>query len=247
MLEINNTRVYGLEESIISSGYPMMAEEISEWDDYAEDLITEKDINRAIKLGNTPQGSGHSNYLKGIIVQFDLKYPNYFTPQLQRYNFIDIVSSTSKMHKLIKMDIDEMCNKYVDEEVIMILRHWIEIYNGFPKDIDKVVVADGWMCQCEQWQDFSAFAYNGMFDEKYGEGVWMDNKKEYTKHEIFMKIISNTPMGLEQTMRISTNYLQLRTIYNQRKSHKLEDWSIFCDWCETLPYFKEFCLGGING
>lgn len=37
-------------------------------------------------------------------------------------------------------------------------------------------------------------------------------------------------------MGISTNYLQLKTIYSQRKSHKLKnDWGYFCDFIETLP------------
>ena len=31
--------------------------------------------------------------LKGIIVQFDILYPQYFAQQLQRYNFVDIISS----------------------------------------------------------------------------------------------------------------------------------------------------------
>ena len=49
--------------------------------------------------------------------------------------------------------------------------------------------------------------------------------REFSKYEVFMKIISNTPMGFEQTMRVTTNYLQLKTIYLQREHHKLkEDW-----------------------
>jgi hypothetical protein len=67
--------------------------------------------------------------------------------------------------------------------------------------------------------------------------------KGFSKYEVFMKVISNTPMGFEQTMRVTTSYLQLKTIYLQRKHHKLkEDWGNFCNWCETLPHFNEFCL-----
>ena len=36
----------------------------------------------------------------------------------------------------------------------------------------------------------------------------------------------------------------LKTIYNQRKSHKLkEDYGAFCGWIETLPYAKELIIG----
>lgn len=207
MLKIFNTRIYGLDESLIASGYPMKAKKIVEWDDEVE--VSEKDFMRAQRLGKVPTGTGHDNFLKGIIVQFDITYPNYWTPQFQRYHFADIVSSTSKMHRLTKMNLKEACNEYVDQIVIDNLNKWIEIYNSFE------------------------------------EG---ENEKEilgeiFTKYQVYMKIISNCPMGLEQTMRVTTSYLQLKTIYQQRRNHKLkEDWGAFCDWCLTLPYFKEFCL-----
>lgn len=83
MLKILKSQVYGLEEAITTSGYPMTSN--------GEPKYSEA---RAMKLAQTPIGSGHNNFLKGIIVQFDVTYPNYWTPQLQRYNFIDIISST---------------------------------------------------------------------------------------------------------------------------------------------------------
>ena len=207
MLKIFNTRVYGLEESLIASGYPMKSEEVEEWEAAPE--VYETDYRRGAKLGTVPTGTGHDNFLKGIIVQFDVTYPNYWTPQFQRYHFADIVSSTSKMHRLTKMDVEKSCNKYVDKVVINNLNKWIDIFNRFEPGIENIV-SDG---------------------------------KDFSKYEVFMKIISNTPMGFEQTMRVTTSYLQLKTIYLQRKHHKLkEDWGNFCDWCETLPHFNEFCL-----
>ena len=57
-------------------------------------------------------------------------------------------------------------------------------------------------------------------------------------------IIYSCPGGLELTARVNTNYLQLRTIYIQRKYHKLEEWHDFCDWIEILPYSKQFITLG---
>jgi len=208
MLKIFNTRVYGLEESVLAGGYPMRADEIGEWTE--EELnLTDKDMKRAAKLGTVPTGTGHDNFLKGVIVQFDVRYPNYWTPQFQRYSFHDIVSSNSKMHRLTKMEIKECCNKYVDDVVIENLQKWVDIFNTFEAGMTEVEV----------------------------EGT------TYSKYETFMKVVSNCPLGFEQTMRVTSNYLQLKTIYLQRKHHKLkEDWGNFCEWCETLPHFKEFCL-----
>lgn len=55
----------------------------------------------------------------------------------------------------------------------------------------------------------------------------------------FMLMVSNVPMGLKLVARITTNYLQLKTIFIQRRGHKLPEWKQFCDWIMTLPLSKE--------
>jgi len=59
-------------------------------------------------------------------------------------------------------------------------------------------------------------------------------------YENMMRLRSNLPWGFEMWMTVQTNYLQLKTMYNQRKDHRLkEDWGAFCDWCRGLPFFRE--------
>lgn len=55
----------------------------------------------------------------------------------------------------------------------------------------------------------------------------------------FEKIIMNTPMGMMLTAEIRTNYLQLKTTYTQRKTHKMSAWREYCKWIEELPSFME--------
>jgi len=64
----------------------------------------EKQTEVAIKLANSPIGSGHSNWLKGVVVQMDVEAPQYVWMQIERYQFFTIISSQSKMHKLMQMD-----------------------------------------------------------------------------------------------------------------------------------------------
>ena len=54
------------------------------------------------------------------------------------------------------------------------------------------------------------------------------------------------PMGLELTARVTTNFLQLKTIYNQRKNHKLPEWLQFCEFIKSLPFAEEFIIGKEN-
>lgn len=199
-VKIEMIRIYGVEESFIASGYPMMANipNLS--------VINDNTIKRAKKLGTAPAGSGHDCYLKGIVVQFDLTAPQYTWLQILRYHFLDIVSSQSKMHKISQFNLEEQCNKYVDPKVIEILQKYIEYYNNYE-----------------------------LYADLFGEDA-------LPKEELWQRILSNTPMGLMLKARITTNYLQLKTIYHQRRHHKTREWQVICDWIETLPYFKHIVL-----
>ena len=127
MVEITNVKVYDLKESVIASRNAMRLVP----PEYTDEEF-EKALPRAMKLAKCGGGSGHSNFRKGIRVSFDIKYPNYFSPELQRYGFIDIVSSASKMHKLVQMDMDTCFNEYVCDEVKSFMKKLIKQYNDTP-------------------------------------------------------------------------------------------------------------------
>lgn len=72
-------------------------------------------------------------------------------------------------------------------------------------------------------------------------------KKIYDENptvENYLILLYNVPVGFKLTAGMTTNYRQLKTIYSQRKTHRLPEWREFCAWIETLPMFKELCLGG---
>ena len=196
-IRVENARVYGLEESIVASGYPMQTYtvDLDVLEILDEEIITKKDLKRVKHLGNAVAGSGHDCFLKGIIVQFDLQVPEYIWRQLDRYHFIDYISSQSKMHRITKINLDSVCNRYVYDEVKEILKSIIDKYEA-ETDTDK-------------------------------------------KKELFNEIIANTPSGLMLTARMTTNYLQLKSIINQRSNHKMQEWRYLCDWFKTLPMLEE--------
>ena len=133
MIKIKNLNVYGLNESIIRSGDPMQVGEplnLNFNNGENSHILGDVAIKRANKLSATTTGSGHNNFLKGIIVQFDLQYPEYFSPQLQRYNWVSVVSSQSKMHRITSRKLTrEDFTGYVLGGTIESLNAWIECYN----------------------------------------------------------------------------------------------------------------------
>lgn len=186
-MKIENDFVYGLHTSVRASKFPMSVD-TSE----CSDEIT----NTVKNLGCAKVGSGHDNFLNGIIVQFDLTFSNKAWVEAERYHFLDFVSSQSTMHKITKLNPYKQCNGYVDVRVIEVLEEKIEEYNAAPTP------------------------------------------------ENYLKVLYNIPSGFELTARMTTNYRQLKTIYYQRRNHRLPEWREFCKWIETLPYFCELCLNG---
>lgn len=224
MLQITKYKVYDLIESVIASGNAMRTEPIERYTsiEFEKGLARMKKLVKASKNGNV---HCHDNALTGIRVSFDIIYPQYWTPEFQRYHFADIVTSSSKMHRLLQMDLRKSCNKYVSGKTINLLEGYIREYNSALNNSDN------------------AMYVNMSFKYRDGSIEYCKDKQDYL-YKLWMVIISNCPMGLELFMRVSTNYKQLQTIYHQRKNHKLkEDWSAFCKWIESLPYFEELILG----
>lgn len=182
---ISKVNVYGLEESIAASklSYAVDPDDVS------------PEMTETVKnLGNSPAGSGHDQFLTGIIVQFDLRMSLKAWVEAERYHWFDFVTSQSTMHRIAKFDIDMVVNEYVSDVVVEELNRLKAVY------------------------------------------------KETHSAEDYLRLLYNVPAGLEYTARMTTNYRQLKTMYYQRRTHKLPEWRLFCEWVETLPKFKELCL-----
>jgi len=182
---ITNTKVYGLDESIIRAKYPMSV-----------DISTlNSDVTKGIvALATCEKGSGHDNWLNGVIVQFDLTYTVKAWTEAERYHFLDFVSSQSTMHRIAQFDLDKQYDEHVDPRIIEIVKELAAKYN------------------------------------------------ETKDPEDYLKLLMSNPCGFQLTAGMTTNYRQLKTIYAQRRTHRLPEWREFCAWIETLP-MAEFITG----
>lgn len=201
ILRIFNDDVYGIKSALRRAQYPMLTE-VPEFyfpviDNLSgrEETLTDKEIKRGIRLGNSPQGHGDDKFLRQIYVGMDITAPRYWWQEFDTYSYTT-KNSQSTMHKGTKIDYSKCTNKFVDEKLL---------------------------ARFEEIND------------------------EYIKNpttENLQRAKSNMPEGVMLTAGIVTNYAQLKTIYYQRRHHRLPEWHIFCDWIETLPYAKEFGICG---
>lgn len=188
---VNRVYVYGFEESIRGSKFPMATDLESLNTDFAKSTI---------RLATSAMGEGHDNFLNGIIVQFDLTLTNKAWVEAERYHFLDFVSSQSTMHRITRFDLDKAYIEYVDPRMIEIMKEKVQQYNELSEKAKT--------------------------DASLNEEL----KRRY------LEILYSNPAGFRLTARMTTNYRQLKTIYAQRKNHRLPEWRVFCEWCETLPH-----------
>lgn len=203
-MKVENVKVYDLEESIKASKYPMAVNTGN----------CNSDITKTvIGLAQSSKGSGHDQMLTGIRVAFDLTFSNKAFIELERYRFIEFVSSQSTMHRITKLNIKEQCNKYVWDSTIEKLEEEVSHYNIL-LEASKNQTGD------------TLKEYQEVLKEKY------------------LEILYNVPSGFELTARLTTNYRALKTVYSQRKNHRLPEWREFTTWIETLPYASELIIEG---
>ena len=98
------------------------------------------------------------------------------------------------------------------------------------------------------------FSFDKLSDESL---KIMDNLLEYfedirlkyleTKDKsLWYNMIQLLPSSFNQMRTVTMNYENLRNMYFARKTHKLDEWHVYCDWIKTLPYASELIIGDEN-
>ena len=175
---VSSVSIYGLLPSVQASKFPMST----------DTNTSPEPTDTTYRLAQCDPGSGHDQFLTGIVVQFNLTLTNKAWVEAERYHFLDFVSSQSTMHRIAKFDLDQAYISYVDPRMVEVMKALVAEYNSDPTP------------------------------EKY------------------LRVLYSNPAGFRLTARMTTNYRQLKTIYRQRRNHRLPEWRAFCEWIETLPY-----------
>lgn len=175
--------------------------------------VTSEVTKTTLSLANSKAGNGHDQFMTGIIVQFDLTFSNKAWVEAERYKFLNFISSQSTMHRITKFDLDQAYLPYVDNRIVEIMKEKVKAYN-------------------ELQAQMTSF-------KNEGKDV---SEMMNTLNEMYLEILYSNPAGFRLTAKMTTNYRALKTIYNQRKDHRLPEWRAFCEWVKTLPH-SEFITG----
>ena len=183
--------------------------------DSTELAIGQNDLELMRKL--IKAGPEHRKFMRQIFVSVDITAPLYWWKEFDTYKIGTVTNSTSTMHKLASTQITLDCFEMNDFEDLNDIGYMLEtpMSTGF------------------YW--YNIIQYMEVLRKKYNE----TKDKRYWK-----ELIRLLPESWLQTRTVTMNYENILLMVNQRKSHKLTEWSMsFIDWAHTLPYANELIFG----
>lgn len=156
-------------------------------------------------------GAEHRKFLRQIFVSVDITAPLFWWKEFDTYKIGTTANSCSTMHKLASTPITMDCFEFN------------KLSDSNP------------MAEIIKRHRLSTIDYLERLRKSYHEIT-----NEDIKNEIWKTLIEDLPESWLQKRTITMNYENLCNMYQQRKSHKLTEWSKdFIQWWESLPYFKE--------
>ena len=237
MLKIENAEVVGFEAAIRGMRNPMNSWDKSDsgwdahippiilrnqvdWEQWAEQYkavqysdeytydIGPNDRDLMTRLRNA--GTDHRKFMRMIVVYLDITAPLYWWKEFDTYKVGTVANSCSTMHKIHAKEFtfdDFSHEKLINSACMEIQEQHIRI---------SPIQALATTIEClNSYRDL----YLQTKDKKY-----------------WWQMIQLLPSSYNQRRTVMLNYEVLTNIYKSRRNHKLDEWHIFCDWIDRLPY-----------
>ena len=229
MIIIEKTEVMGFEQAIRGMRNPMNRWDRSDSVFFIGDLNTPYDITGRMRNpdpasqefdGNAigpndyelmmklvKGGPVHAKFRRMIAVYVDITAPLYWWKEFDTYKVGTVANSCSTMHKIHAKRF-----KMSDFSTDHLLPASFKCLGFTVKTLNEA-------------RDLY-LEYDDSNPEYEGR-----NKKDY-----WWQMIQLLPSSYNQKRTVMLNYEVLAGIYPMRKNHKLDEWKIFCEWVEDLPW-----------
>ena len=171
------------------------------------------DLDLMKRLRNA--GTDHRKFMRMITVYVDITAPLYWWKEFDTYKVGTVANSCSTMHKIHAKEftLDDFSREHLDGEHVC-ARSGNESFSAW--DILYLTIR-------------SLNHYREKFLETKDKKYWW-------------QLIQLLPSSYNQRRTVMLNYEVLANIYKSRRNHKLDEWHVFCEWIENLPY-SELIIG----
>ena len=243
MIKIENTEIVGWEAAIRGMRNPLNSWEKSDskWysigiptsnpaainDKYLSQkyCIGDNDLDLMTRLRNA--GTDHRKFMRMITVYVDITAPLYWWKEFDTYKVGTVANSCSTMHKIHAKEFtldDFSCEHLITN-----------------KDPDCYDASYHWHSESAN-TNLYATPLDGL---KVIIGILNANREAYLEtkdKKYWWQLIQLLPSSYNQRRTVMLNYEVLANIYKSRRNHKLDEWHVFCEWIENLPY-SELIIG----
>lgn len=218
-MKIENVETWGFEHAIRGMRNPM-----NSWgrsDSFFDDVNDGKglqffigDADMNLMKSLVYAGPEHRKFLRQIFISVDITAPLYWWKEFDAYKIGTVSNSCSTMHKLKDTPITKECFE-------------MQGYENVPMVLNALGKTDDFWYWLIEALEYLRKKYLETKDKKY----WYE-------------LIRMLPESWLQKRTVTMNYENAYSMWQQRKCHKLDEWSdVFCDdFIEELPYFKELFI-----
>lgn len=165
-------------------------------------------------------GTEHRKFLRMMPVYARITAPLYWWKEFDTYKVGTVSNSCSTMHKIADKEftLDDFSCEHLGVTIPAEKNDGDECYQNLwvekMKDIVEVL--------------------------NIARGFYIRENDPKLKKDYWWQMIQFLPSSYNQTRNVMINYEVALEIYRQRKNHKLDEWHVFCEFIESLPYIDIF-------
>ena len=236
MIKIENTEVVGWEAAIRGMRNPLNSWEKSDskWysigiptsnpaainDKYLSQkyCIGDNDLDLMKRLRNA--GTDHRKFMRMITIYVDITAPLYWWKEFDTYKVGTVANSCSTMHKIHAKEftLEDFSYEHLLDGKGLKVSHED---NCMPDESDFGFRLSG--------KELLKTTVNTL---NYYRRIFLETKNK----KYWWQLIQLLPSSYNQRRTVMLNYEVLANIYKSRRNHKLDEWHVFCEWIENLPY-----------
>ena len=161
-------------------------------------------------------GTDHRKFMRMMPVYVRITAPLYWWKEFDTYKVGTVANSCSTMHKIAEKEftLEDFSTEHLGVTI--------------PEEKN-----DGEECYQNLWPERMKDVIEAL---NIARGFYIRETDPELKKDYWWQMIQLLPSSYNQTRNVMLNYEVLANIYRQRKGHKWDEWIIFCNWIESLPY-----------
>ena len=246
MIKLENTEVIGWEHAIRGMRNPKNSWDRSDSQKYEQFDVNSMKYSSLFDIGENDHklmmqlaagGPVHAKYRRMIAVYVDITAPLYWWKEFDTYKVGTVANSCSTMHKIHAKQFTAEDFSYDhlmsdDGKDCPLLQDPNDYDNAFdPTNVFVLTINMLNACR-KKYLDVDAKLHRTDLD--LSQETIMELTK--LKKDLWWQMIQLLPSSYNQKRTVMLNYEVLAGIYPMRKTHKLDEWHVFCDWIKSLPY-----------